>query len=161
MPSAVPTILDRIKAEMIAVGLARDPRTGGPNGLPPVYRELPEGAMAPGEGPGTERHDEITVTLYHATDVPPAPFEEWWRTDGVDLWIRVKKPPTARDFEAAFRAAFENKRNWMMGPLNGDNGERIIESRMFTGLRPIDRTPQAYTYVTGYLFSHYIPPELV
>lgn len=143
------TLLDHIKSYLIAQGVVRDPRTAG--AAHPVFREPRDGAIAPGEPSGVEADSDLVVSMFLAPGVPPRVYEGFFRTDGIDFWIRSRTAPLAVSFEEQLRGALHGQQNVMMG------GERIIQAAMFTDLRPLGSGPQGFTFVTGYLFQRYFP----
>lgn len=144
------TLLDHVRGYLIAQGVVRDPRIAGP--AHPMFREPRDGAWAPGELENpTENDPDLIVSAYIAPGVPPRVYEGFFRTDGIDFWIRSRAAPLAVTFEEQLRTALHGQQNVMMG------GERIIQAAMFTDMRPLGRGPTGYTFITGYLFQRYFP----
>lgn len=144
------TLLEHVRDYLVAQGVVRSPRTAG--SLHPLFLEPRDGAYAPGEPENaTEVDQDLVVSAYIAPGVPPRVYEGFFRTDGVDFWIRARLAPLAVKFEETLRATLHGQQNVMMG------GERIIQAAMFTDMRPLGRGPSGYTFVSGYLFQRYSP----
>lgn len=143
------TLLDHLKSYLVDQGVVRDPRTAG--SAHPLFRQTRDGALAPGEPEGVENDPDLIVTAYIAPGVPPRVYEGFFRTDGVDFWIRSRTAPLAVSFEEQLRAALHGQQNFMMG------SERIIQSQMFTDMRLLGSGANGFTFVTGYLFQRYFP----
>lgn len=159
MADQQPTLLDRVRAELVLAGIGRDPRVAGADPGPPypVYREPKLGTPAPGEGAGVERDSALVMGLFVAPKIPMAPKEAFMRIDAVTFHIRAKNYPLVEALERDLYDRFADQMNWLMGPIDGDLGERIIHSREWGGMQRVDSGEEGHIFNCQYSFQRYVP----
>ena len=139
------TLLDHLRAHLIAQGLVRDPATAGP--LPPAWRHPKDGVPAPGEGTSVQVGPTAVVGLMHAGGFPAADYESEWRRDLVDVVIRTTTAPAAIELGGEIRRVTIDRRNWIMG------GITVMQSSEFRPLQPLLPNTQHHTFIWGALFQ--------
>lgn len=150
------TFLEIFRAELVAAGLARDPRVAGSGARPwppPLFLELRDGAMAPGEEENdTEKDDGLVLTAYKAPGLSTGAWEgDTYRFDNVDLRVRCWRPPDAYDLEKAMRPLLHDRRNFDLG-----GAERIIEAMIFRELQTLGSGTQGFSFAVEYSFQRYV-----
>ncbi len=147
-------LLPNIRDFLVAQNAVRLPRTAG--ALHPLFLEPRNGAVAPGGADSSTENDaDVIVSAFIAPGIPPRTYESFWRTDGIDFWIRARTAPLAVQFEALLRDKLHGQQNVMMG------AERIVQAGIFTSMRRLGSGPEGYTFLTGYLVQHYFPAVTV
>lgn len=156
------TVLEALRAELVAAGLVRapnDPGAGARPWLPPAWKHPDGGAIAPGDkadegAPEPARDDGLVVSLMHAPGVPPSAGEEERRVDGVDVVYRGRAVPDIVTLDAEVRAVLlgdppdpGGRSDWVMG------GVYVIQSRLYRALQPVSAADGVFTFVAGWLLE--------
>lgn len=157
----MPTLLDALRAELVAQGIGRLPRAANPD-LPPIWvgkGQLP----GPGDTAGLNAIEvgrDAVVGLYVVGGIPQDAMNYDRRRDRVDCWIRVlpNGATTAYRLGALIRSAVTDRMNWKMG---GDTGLRVIQSLEWTSLQPVETgvPGESDTWLLGLLFETYAAPD--
>ena len=147
-------LLTALRAELVASGVVRDPRT--PGALPPMWLSPRSGTPAPGEGAGSETGPTAVLAAFRSGGIPPAAARGHSRRTTVDVVMRVTQAPIAEDLDAQLRAVLAPaplaaRYAWAMGGL------QVIESRVWRELGPLGFDEQAFSFVASFLFETYAP----
>lgn len=148
-----PDLIPAIRGQLVADGIARDPRVAGP--LPPCWAEPRDGIPAPGESSGTATDAGVVLGLLRTGGIPAGPGEGYSRRETVDVVVRSLVAPPAREIERQVLAVFApppygTRSDWVLA-----DGLRVIESRAWRALQPITVDDQAITSVFSLLLETY------
>lgn len=154
-------LLKALDRHLTDAGVVRRPNDAINPARPPLWVE-PIGVPAPGDRIAPERDVATTVGLFHSGGVVGG---RWERQFTIDQWIRVKGNQAmlrAQDLDTAIRDAIlgtdEFRTNFLLAPGTADE-LRVVEARIRTEMYPIERSEQAYSYITGWWFQLYrVPP---
>lgn len=146
------TLLEHVQHHMIANDLGRDPRgpvLGLPREEPTIWLAPRNGTPAPGESVGSpaEANPDLVIGMFQVAGIAPRRHEGFMRIDGLQLWVRARKDPYAREWEVRFRAEFNDKRGWQLA-----DGLPVNESLLFRDLQPVGSGEQGYDFTMEYLF---------
>jgi hypothetical protein len=148
----VATILDHLRAHLIAAGVGRDPRIAGD--APPIWRQRAN-TPAPGEGANViEQGKDAVVNLLELDGIPTRRFDIARRRDLVEVRIRSFSWPRVVQIGAQIRAATIDRTNFPMGAIT------VIEAEEWTALGLTDATEMSggqtlYSARQGVVFETY------
>lgn len=150
-----PTLLDFVAAEMIAAGIARNPRVAG--AAPPVFLHPRNGTPAPGEsmGAAVEVGQDAVIALFHVAGVPTPPREKFRRVLGLDVRIRTRKAPLGIGIEQQLYDLFHDRRDYNLTVLIGavSHTWRINESMQVRPLGNLGSDTSGFDFSCGFLFD--------
>jgi hypothetical protein len=145
----VSELLDALRDELIAAGLARKPSIAG--ATPPLWLEPRDGVPAPGEGDNPAAvGDPLVLAAFLTGGIPRQAYAKMLRRDIVDIWLRARTFPDITTAEAAITAQLIDKRNWTMG-----TSLKIIECEQWRPLQPLERDEHGFTFTVSYWFESY------
>lgn len=146
-------IREALRDHLITKGQVRKPGVTG--SLPPMWLEPRHGVPAPGEayegGSTVEIGTDAVLGVRLAGGIPQGPIvASTIRSSILDIWVRTTTAPEAATLADLIRAEINDKRDWTMGGLT------IISSLIFKELQPVTSNDQAFTFLTSYVFEHYV-----
>lgn len=162
LPSPVRALLLALDRHLQDAGVVRSPGDALNQSRPPLWVEPREGVPAPGDKIAPERDAGTVLGMFYSGGVPSA---RWEIVPNIDVWIRVKGNQAmlrAPDLDAAIRDALlgdlEFRENFLLAP-GTDKELRVISATLRAEFTPMERSEQAYSYITGYTFEVYrVPP---
>jgi hypothetical protein len=138
------TLLNELRAYLIAQGIGRDPRVAG--SLPPIWRQPRDGVPAPGQGSGAEVGATAVVGLFVNGGYPSAPMEGFLERRSVDIRLRTSHAQIGEQIGVALAVALDDRRYYLAGAL------RVHESLMERPLQLLASDAHSFDYVTSYVF---------